>query len=49
VFLDLDDISRNNKWHDIARLMYVGLTRATDKVYLYGNLRNLPSQQREPE
>ena len=40
VFIDLNDISKNNKWYEVARLMYVALTRASDKVYLYGKLAN---------
>lgn len=40
VFVDLDDISRNNKWKEVARLVYVALTRASDEVYFYGSLKN---------
>jgi hypothetical protein len=47
VFIDLEDISRNTKWYDIARLVYVGLTRATDKVYVFGQLKNRPQHTRE--
>lgn len=38
VFIDLDDIGRNTKWYEVARLLYVAITRASEKVYLYGNL-----------
>lgn len=38
VFIDLDDIRRNNKNSEIARLMYTAITRASDKVYMYGSL-----------
>jgi exodeoxyribonuclease V len=38
VFIDLADIGRNNKADEVARLLYVGITRATDKVYFYGEL-----------
>ena len=40
VFIDLNDIDRNNKWYEIARLVYVALTRASNKVYLYGSLKS---------
>jgi hypothetical protein len=40
VFIDLNDIGRNNKWYEVARLAYVGITRASDEVYIYGGLRN---------
>lgn len=38
VFIDLADVARNNKWYEVARLMYVAITRASLKVHLYGNL-----------
>ena len=38
VFIDLNDIARNNKWYEVARLMYVAITRASHKVHLYGKL-----------
>jgi len=38
VFVDLDDIGRNNKDHEIARLVYVALTRASETVYVKGSL-----------
>lgn len=38
VFIDLDDIGRNNKDQDIARLMYVAVSRAREKVFLTGAL-----------
>ncbi len=38
VFIDLDDIGRNNKNAEIARLMYTAVTRASHKVYMYGSL-----------
>ncbi len=38
IFIDLDDIGRNNKNSEIARLMYTAITRASDKVYMYGAL-----------
>ena len=40
VFIDLDDIGRNNKWKEVARLAYVAITRASDLVYFYGSLKN---------
>jgi hypothetical protein len=39
VFIDVNDISKNTKWHEIARLMYVAISRARSKVVLYGQLR----------
>mgnify|MGYP000368516590 CR=1 FL=1 len=38
VFMDLSDIGRCNVPSDLARMMYVGLSRAADKVVLYGDL-----------
>jgi ATP-dependent exoDNAse (exonuclease V) alpha subunit len=38
VFIDLDDIGRNNKSNEVARLLYVATTRATTKVVFYGGL-----------
>ena len=38
VAVDLQDIGRNNRWQEIARLVYVAISRAKDKVYLYGEL-----------
>ena len=38
VLVDLDDIGRNNKNDEIARLMYVACTRAKHKVVLTGKL-----------
>lgn len=40
VFVDLNDITRNNKWRDVARLVYVAITRARNTVHIYGNLKN---------
>jgi hypothetical protein len=40
VFIDLNDISRNNKWREVTRLMYVAITRASDEVNFYGELRD---------
>lgn len=38
VFMDLADIGDNNKAREVARLMYVGTTRAKVKLYLYSSL-----------
>jgi len=38
VFIDLTDIGRNNIRSETARLLYVAITRAANKVVLYGNL-----------
>lgn len=37
VFIDLDDIARCNNGDDIARMMYVGPSRARHQVYLTGD------------
>jgi len=38
VFIDVSDIAKNNKWHEVARLMYVAVTRASHEIHLFGNL-----------
>lgn len=38
VFIDLNDIGRCNIANDVARLLYVAVTRASQKVYFYGEL-----------
>ena len=38
VFIDLDDISRCNSGDQIARMLYVGVSRARDHVFLTGDL-----------
>lgn len=38
VFINLTDIGRNHNPTEVARLMYVALTRAKSQIYLYGNL-----------
>ena len=38
VFIDLADIGRCNKWEEVARMVYVAISRAKDAVYLYGEL-----------
>ena len=38
VFIDVGDIGRNSKWYEIARLMYVAITRARFRVHLFGVL-----------
>jgi ATP-dependent exoDNAse (exonuclease V) alpha subunit len=48
VFIDLTDIGSNNKSNEVARLLYVAITRASDKVVFYGKLpdkycKGLPS------
>jgi hypothetical protein len=37
VFIDLDDVARCNSGDQIARLMYVGVSRARHQVYLTGD------------
>ena len=38
VFIDLDDISRCNSGDQIARMLYVGVSRARHKVFMTGDL-----------
>jgi hypothetical protein len=38
VFIDLDDIARCNSGDQIARMLYVGVSRAKNHVYLVGDL-----------
>lgn len=38
VFINLDDIGCNRRPHEVARLMYVALTRAAKEVVLFGHL-----------
>lgn len=38
IFIDLDDIKRCNNGNQIARLMYVAVSRAQNQVYLTGDL-----------
>jgi len=40
VFINLSDIGRCNIASDVARMMYVAITRASKKVVLYGSLPN---------
>lgn len=40
VFIDVGDIGQNKKWQEVARLMYVAISRASEEVYLYGSLPN---------
>jgi exodeoxyribonuclease-5 len=40
VFIDLSNIGRNNKWQEVARLVYVGITRASNQVHLFGQLQD---------
>lgn len=38
VFVDVEDICRNNNINEVMRLLYVAITRASDNVYLRGNI-----------
>lgn len=38
VFVDLTDIGKCTNYEQAARLLYVACSRATDKIYLYGQL-----------
>lgn len=37
-FLDLDDIGQNTRKEELIRILYVAVTRAAQRVYLYGEL-----------
>ena len=39
VFIDLDDISRCTSWKEVARMMYVAVTRPRTRVVLAGNIK----------
>lgn len=49
VFIDVDDIARNNKWYEVARLMYVAITRASLEVHLFGNLPDRYDRTKNPD
>lgn len=38
VYIDLDDIGKCHDWSDVARMLYVAITRASAQVVFYGNL-----------
>lgn len=38
VFIDLNDIGKSPHWYVVARMLHVAITRASDRVYLYGDL-----------
>ena len=38
VFIDMNDIGTNKKFYEVLRLMYVAISRASQRVYLYGEL-----------
>jgi hypothetical protein len=49
VFIDVADISKNNKWYEVARLMYVAVTRAACEVHLFGDLPNRYDRKKNPD
>lgn len=49
VFVDVDDIARNNKWYEVARLMYVAITRASCEVHLFGSLSDRYDTTKDPD
>jgi superfamily I DNA/RNA helicase len=44
VFIDVSDISKNNKLQEVARLMYVAVTRASDRVVLCMDTSTIESE-----
>jgi len=38
VFVDMYNIGENTRWREVARLAYVAITRASDKVHIFGDL-----------
>jgi exodeoxyribonuclease-5 len=38
VFIDMEDIGKNKIQSELARLMYVAATRASDKIHLFGHV-----------
>jgi ATP-dependent exoDNAse (exonuclease V) beta subunit len=38
VFVDLNNIGQNTRWQEVARLVYVAITRASDKIHVFGEL-----------
>lgn len=38
VFIDLEDIGKCNQWEQVARMLHVAITRASDQVILRGRL-----------
>ena len=38
VFVDLNDIGLNKNWQEVARLAYVAITRASDKLHVFGSI-----------
>lgn len=39
VFVDLNNIGKNNNWREVARLTYVAITRSSHRVHIYGELQ----------
>lgn len=39
VFVDLNNIGKNNNWREAARLTYVAITRSSHRVHIYGQLQ----------
>jgi hypothetical protein len=49
VFIDVEDIAKNNKWYEVARLMYVAITRASEKIHLYGSVKDRYNINKNPQ
>lgn len=45
VFVDLNNIGKNNNWREVARLTYVAITRASHRVHIYGELKERYNRQ----
>jgi len=45
VFVDLNNIGKNNHWREVARLTYVAITRSSDKVHIFGSLKERYNRQ----
>lgn len=45
VFVDLNNIGKNNNWREVARLTYVAITRSSHRVHIYGKLQERYSRK----
>ena len=49
VFIDVEDVAKNNKWHEVARLMYVAVTRPSHEVHMFGHLQERYDRTKNPQ